>query len=271
LADLEINKPEESETIISVRDLTIGYGDETIMENVSFKVNRGEIFVILGRSGCGKTTLFKAMIGLIPARSGEIQIEDEVVTPVSEGGSQNILRSIGVLFQSGALFSSMTVAENVAFPLKQFTAFPQNTIETIVELKLAQVGLAGHEGALPEELSGGMQKRAALARAMALDPVILFFDEPSAGLDPMTSAELDNTIIKINRILGTTMVIITHEPASVSAVAHRAIMLDAGQKGIVAEGAPDELRRHPDKRVRGFFQRETNGNGSVDRKTSLEL
>lgn len=265
--NLDINKPVASETIIDVRDLTIGYGDEIIMENVSFTVNRGEIFAILGRSGCGKTTLFKALIGLIPARSGEIHIENEIVTAVSEGGSQNILRSIGVLFQSGALFSSMTVAENVAFPLKQFTAFPQKTIETIVELKLTQVGLAGHETYLPEELSGGMQKRAALARAMALDPVILFFDEPSAGLDPVTSAELDNTIIKINRILGTTMMIITHELASISAVAHRAIMLDAGQKGIIAEGTPDELQRHSDKRVRAFFLREPGGNGNADTNT----
>jgi len=175
---------------------------------------------------------------------------------VAEGGSERVLRKIGVLFQSGALFSSMTLAENVAFPLRQYTTLPERTIEQLVILKLSQVGLTGCERMLPLELSGGMQKRAALARAMALDPKILFFDEPSSGLDPVTSVELDRTILEINRALGTTMIIVTHELSSIFAIANRVIMLDAQEKSIIAEGKPDELKeRSDDPRVRDFFSR----------------
>ncbi|MBI5248592.1 MAG: ATP-binding cassette domain-containing protein [Desulfomonile tiedjei] len=225
------------------------------MKDISFDVNEGEIFVILGRSGCGKTTLLKAIIGLLEPLSGEILIDGDKVQPVAEGGSERVFRKIGVLFQSGALFSSMTVAENLALPMRQYTSLPEQTIEQLVIMKLSEVGLAAAATSLPSELSGGMQKRAALARAMALDPKILFFDEPSAGLDPVTSAELDKTVLKINHTLGTTMVIVTHELASIFAVTTRAIMLDSEEKNIIAEGNPRELKASPDPRVRDFFTR----------------
>jgi phospholipid/cholesterol/gamma-HCH transport system ATP-binding protein len=242
--------------IISVRNLKAGYGDEIILEDVSFDVREGEVFAILGRSGCGKTTLFKTIIGLLPPERGEVIIDGDRVLPVAEGGSERVLRKIGVLFQSGALFSSMTLAENVAFPLRQYTTLPERTIEQLVILKLSQVGLTGCEKMLPMEMSGGMQKRAALARAMALDPKILFFDEPSSGLDPVTSVELDRTILEINRALGTTMIIVTHELSSIFAIANRVIMLDGQEKRIIAEGKPDELKeRSNDPRVRDFFSR----------------
>lgn len=242
--------------IISIKNLTIGYGNESIMENLSFDVEKGEIFGLLGRSGCGKTTLFKAIVGLLKPISGTISVCGEPMLPISEGGSEALLRKIGVLFQSGALFTSMTLAENVAFPLRQYTRLPEYLIERVVVLKLAEVGLAGYERFLPSELSGGMQKRAALARAMALDPKILFFDEPSAGLDPITSAELDRTILDINAGLGTTIVLVTHELESIFRVAQKVIVLDAGEKNIIAQGKPLELKEtSEDQRVKAFFNR----------------
>ncbi len=242
--------------IISVRDLTVGYGDTIVLQDISFDVLGGEILAILGRSGCGKSTLFKAMVGLIEPINGEVYIDGEKVLPVLEGASEKLLRKIGVLFQSGALFSSMTLAENVALPLRLFTKLAERVIERLVLLKLSEVGLVGKERLLPSELSGGMQKRAALARAMALDPKILFFDEPSAGLDPVTSAEIDQTIMKINSTLGTTIVIVTHELQSILAVADRVIMLDKDEKRILAEGRPWDLKENStDPRVVDFFNR----------------
>jgi phospholipid/cholesterol/gamma-HCH transport system ATP-binding protein len=240
--------------IITASNLSIGYGDQTVLHNISLEVYRGEILAVLGRSGCGKTTLFRALIGLIELRSGEVFIDGEKCVPILEGGPDGLMKKIGVLFQSGALFSSMTIAENIALPLVQYSNLPRNVIERLVALKLAEVGLGAYARSFPSELSGGMQKRAALARAMALDPKILFFDEPSAGLDPVTSAELDETIMAINAALGTTIIIITHELASVFRIANRIIMLDPQEKGIIAQGTPEELRRIvDDKRVRDFF------------------
>jgi len=245
----------ERATIVAARNVSAGYGDETIVEGVSFNVLAGQVFAILGRSGCGKTTLFKAMIGLLESRGGDVIIDGEKIVPIVEGGSERMLRKIGVLFQSGALFSSMTLAENVALPLRQQTDLNEETVERLVRLKLSEVGLAGFEGFLPAEISGGMKKRAALARAMALDPRILFFDEPSAGLDPVTSAGLDRMILQINKSLGTTIVIVTHELESILAVAESVIMLDREEKGIIASGDPRELRDSEDARVRNFFRR----------------
>jgi phospholipid/cholesterol/gamma-HCH transport system ATP-binding protein len=251
----QAEKEDAALPVISVRNVSAGYGDQTIIERISFDVYPEEVLAILGRSGCGKTTLFKVMVGLLEPIEGEVVIDGVKVIPLSEGGSDHVLRSIGVLFQSGALFSSMTIADNVALPLRQQTDLDEKIVERIVSMKLFDVGLAGYEGHLPSELSGGMRKRAALARAVALDPKILFFDEPSAGLDPVTSARLDEMILEINRNLGTTMVIVTHELASVMATADRVVMLDRDEKTVIAQGTPSELRESDDDRVRDFFSR----------------
>jgi len=242
--------------IIQVRDLIARYGDETILEGVSFDVYEGEIFVILGGSGCGKSTLLKHLIGLIRPSSGQILIDGEDLALADSHAYQRLLRKIGILYQSGALFGSMTLAENVALPITEYTEVPLDLVSSLVRMKLNLVHLAGYEDYLPSEISGGMKKRAGLARAMALNPKILFFDEPSAGLDPVTSAGLDNLILHLNKTLGTTMVIVTHELQSILAVAQRVIMLDRGAKGIIAEGDPRHLRetsRNP--LVRRFFNR----------------
>ncbi|MGA8830013.1 MAG: ABC transporter ATP-binding protein [Desulfomonilaceae bacterium] len=240
---------------ISVRNVSAGYSEEIVIHNVSFDVSKGEVFAVMGRSGCGKTTLFRAMVGLLKPLTGEICYGGEKMEPISEQPQLHILRKLGVLFQSGALFSSMTLADNVALPLRQFTSLPQNVIGELVYLKLELVGLSDSARKLPEELSGGMQKRAALARAMALDPEILFFDEPSAGLDPLTSAELDQTILGINSSIGTTIVVITHELRSAFAIANRAILLDPIEKTVIADGPPRELKNSAsDPRTREFFR-----------------
>jgi len=242
--------------IIQVRDLSVGYGDVIILDQISFDIYEGEIFVILGGSGCGKSTLMKAIIGLIPPRSGHIILDGDEVSTQDEAKLQKILRKVGVLYQGAALFGSMTVAENVALPIEEYTSLPRESVLTLVRMKLGLVNLQGYEHLFPSELSGGMKKRAGLARAMALNPKILFFDEPSAGLDPITSAELDELILHLNRSLGTTMVIVTHELESIFTVAQRIIMLDKVSKGIIAEGDPRYLRDHSQNPfVRRFFSR----------------
>jgi len=246
----------EKHKIIQVRDLTVGYGTDIILENISFDVLEGEIFIVLGGSGCGKSTLLKHLIGLIPPLSGQIHIDGEDITNCNETTFKNILRKIGVLYQSTALFGSMTIAENVSLPIKEYTDLPQKSVDTLVKMKLNMVNLKGFENHL--EISGGMRKRAGLARAMALNPKILFFDEPSAGLDPVTSVELDNLIIHLNKSLGTTMVIVTHELQSIFNVAHRVIMLNKQTKGIIAEGNPKHLKDHSENPlVRNFFNRKS--------------
>jgi len=242
--------------VIEVRDLVAKYGDDVIVDGVSFDVYEGEIFVILGGSGSGKSTLLKHLIGLIRPHSGRIVVGGDDISACDETTYRKMLKKIGVLYQSGALMGSMTLAENVALPVKEYTDLPEDSVNTLVKMKLSLVDLNGYENHLPSEISGGMKKRAGLARAMAMNPRILFFDEPSAGLDPVTSVELDNLIIHLNKSLGTTMVIVTHELQSIFTVAQRVIMLDKRTRGIIAEGDPAYLRDHSrNSFVRQFFNR----------------
>ena len=243
--------------VIEVENLTARFGDDIIFTGVSFQVQKGEILVVLGGSGCGKSTLLKHLIGLYQPYAGKIRINGVEVNIKHESDLHRLRMGYGVLFQSGALCGSMTLAENVALPLQEYTDLSPAAIEAVVKMKLGLVSLAGYENHLPEEISGGMQKRAGLARAMALDPTVLFFDEPSAGLDPITSVELDNLIKAINAGMGTTMVIVTHELESIFNIAHRVVMLDKVAKGIIAEGDPKDLQEHsPDPRVTSFFNRQ---------------
>ncbi|MBW2145564.1 MAG: ATP-binding cassette domain-containing protein [Deltaproteobacteria bacterium] len=247
--------------IIRVESLTAAYEGTIIIDNISFEVKRGEVFVILGGSGCGKTTLMKHMIGLYKPVSGKIFIDGENIVSAVGDRRRRILRKIGVMYQKGALFGSMTLLENVRFPLEEFTDLPLPAMDLIAMMKLKLVGLNGFEDLMPSELSGGMQKRAAITRAMALDPQILFLDELSAGLDPMTSAELDQLVLSLARNLRITFVIVTHELSSIYAIADRVIMLDKSVRGIIASGRPEDLRDHSDNAlVHQFFNRKAASN-----------
>lgn len=247
-----------NDIVISVEGLTVRYGDNTILDNVDLQVRRGEILVIAGGSGCGKSTLLKHMIGLSRPKEGRVVINGVDIITADYDTLTELRRGIGMLFQSSALFGSMTLSENVSLPLETFTDLSPETIELIMKMKLGMVGLAGYENHFPAELSGGMQKRAGIARAIAMDPHVLFFDEPSAGLDPITAAGLDNLIKSINQGMGTTMVIVTHELQSIFAVAQRIIMLDKSKKGVIAEGDPLVLKeKSTDPLVRNFFNRQS--------------
>jgi phospholipid/cholesterol/gamma-HCH transport system ATP-binding protein len=241
---------------IEVRDLTMAYGSFVIQRDLTFNIRRGDIFVIMGGSGCGKSTLLRHLIGLNAPARGEVLIDGENLWAASPEEQERIKRRFGVLFQSGALWSSMTLAENVALPLEAYTDLRPGQIRDAVALKLALVGLAGFEAYYPSEISGGMQKRAGLARAMALDPDILFFDEPSAGLDPISSRRLDELILELRDSLGATVVVVTHELASIFAIGTNSVFLDADSKTMIASGDPKALRdTSPDPKVREFLTR----------------
>ncbi|MBA3028065.1 MAG: ATP-binding cassette domain-containing protein [Desulfobacteraceae bacterium] len=240
--------------IIEVKKLSAGYGEKTILENIDFHVTQGEVFVILGGSGCGKSTLLRQIIGLESPFSGHVLIKGIDITSCSEAEFHAYLKTIGVLFQSSGLLGSMSLFDNIALPILEYSSLSKKAVEKIVRLKLKQVDLEGFENHLPSQLSGGMKKRAGLARALALSPDILFLDEPSAGLDPITTAEIDELILRINRSVGTTIVIVTHELDSIFRIAQRVIMLDKETKGIIAQGNPAVLKEtHENPLVRKFF------------------
>lgn len=247
----------DTEPIIRVEDLTVAYGDNVVLENINFEVRPGEIFIILGGSGCGKSTLLKHMISLQKPAKGKILIDGMDVVAAKGSELLEILRRIGVMYQHGALFGSMNLLDNICLVLEEFTDLSRDAMEMIALMKLNIVGLADSAYKMPSELSGGMKKRAAIARAMALDPKILFLDEPSAGLDPITSAQVDELILNLSQNLKMTFVIVTHELPSIFTVADRVIMLDKEQKTIIATGKPDELRDKSDNPwVRQFFNRQ---------------
>lgn len=246
----------EDDFIIEAQNVTVSYDDVTILKDVNFKIRRGEIFVIVGGSGCGKSTLLRQLIGLEVPTEGQILIDGESLSEATLQSSSTIMKKFGILFQSNGLFASMTVGENVKLALDSNTTLDEEISDRIIDIKLNSVGLINYKNFYPSELSGGMQKRAALARAMALDPDILFFDEPSSGLDPLTASALDKLIIELNEGLNTTMVIITHDLASILTISHRVLMLDKSVKGVVTEGKPEELLNMKENElVYNFFNR----------------
>jgi phospholipid/cholesterol/gamma-HCH transport system ATP-binding protein len=246
----------ESDAHITVRNLDMAYGSFVIQRDLSFTIKRGDIFIVMGGSGSGKSTLLKHLVGLMEPVRGEVLYGTENFWRAQPDQQQRLMRRFGVLFQSGALWSSMTLAENVGLPLGEYTDLKPAEIARIASLKLALVGLAGFEGFYPSEISGGMRKRAGLARAMALDPDILFFDEPSAGLDPISSRLLDDLILELRDSLGATIAVVTHELASIFAIGNNSVFLDADTKTMTAQGDPKVLRDQcPDPKVRNFLTR----------------
>ncbi len=245
--------------IIEVRDLVVKYGERTVLDGLNFKVRRGETFVILGGSGCGKSTLLRNLVGLMRPYSGQILINGQDFTAMSDEERIEVRKRIGMCFQGSALFNSISLADNVALPLREHTRLASSTIEIQTKIKLALVGLNGFEDYLPSELSGGMKKRAGLARAMAMDPEIIFYDEPSAGLDPIVAAGLDMLIRKMQSTFNLTSVVVTHEMASVRLIADTVCMLNAGR--IVSSGTIEELQTSTDPFVKQFFDRRPDEEG----------
>jgi phospholipid/cholesterol/gamma-HCH transport system ATP-binding protein len=257
----EIKKPNTPHIIVS--DLTMAYGDFVIQRDLSFTINYSDIFIIMGGSGCGKSTLLRHLIGLKSPAKGQVFYGDINFWDITPDERSRIMKKCGILYQKGALWSSMTLAENVALPLEEYSGLSHSNIKEIVSLKLALVGLAGYEDFYPSEISGGMQKRAGLARAMALDPEILFFDEPSAGLDPVSARRLDDLILELRDSLGTTVVIVTHELASIFAIGNNSVFLDAETRTMIAQGDPNRmLAETDDPKVREFL---TRGESAVER------
>jgi phospholipid/cholesterol/gamma-HCH transport system ATP-binding protein len=241
----EVTTAAGEQPLIEVADLTMRYGDLVVMRDLSFRVNRGEVFVIMGGSGSGKSTLLKHLIGLVKPAEGTIRFGGEDFVAADEESRKAMLRRMGVLYQNGALWSGLTLAENVALPLEEYTDMDAEAIAEVVSLKLALVGLRGFESFYPAEISGGMRKRAALARATAMDPEVLFFDEPSSGLDPITASRLDDLILQIRESFGTTIVVVSHDLASIFKIADRALFLDHAEKTMTALGTPADLRDDP--------------------------
>jgi phospholipid/cholesterol/gamma-HCH transport system ATP-binding protein len=251
---------EEREPHIRVRQLTMAYGSFVLMRDLTFDIRRGDIFIIMGGSGSGKSTLLRHMIGLKEPAHGEILYGNESFTAADREEREKILRRCGILYQRGALWSSLTLSENVALPLEQYTELSAHEIREVAALKLSLVGLRGFEDHYPSEISGGMQKRAGLARAMALDPEVLFFDEPSAGLDPISSRRLDDLILELRSSLGSTVVVVTHELASIFAIGDNSVFLDGESRTMIAQGDPKELlERCEDQKVRSFLTRGREG------------
>jgi phospholipid/cholesterol/gamma-HCH transport system ATP-binding protein len=253
MRDKENMELAESEAMISLRDLRVSYGDREILHGITFDVKREETLVILGGSGSGKSTLLRTLVGLERPSSGEIWIKGKDIATISQGEMDEIRKRIGMSFQGSALFGSMTVGENVALPLREHTQLEDSTIEIMLRLKLEQVGLAGYEYYMPSQLSGGMMKRAAVARALAMDPEIIFFDEPSAGLDPIIAAGIDKLILELKRAFRMTIVVVTHELASAFLIADRMVLIDKGN--VVAIGTKEEMKASQQPRVRQFLDR----------------
>src|SRR5271157_498403 len=248
--------PKDGPPPITVKNLTMAYGTFVLMKNINFTVNHGDIFIIMGGSGSGKSTLLRHMLGLIEPANGEVWYGDFNFTKGKPLEREEMLRRFGVLYQGGALWSSMTLAENVGLPLGEFTDLSEPEIREVAALKLALVGLKGFEGYYPSQISGGMQKRAGLARAIALDPEIVFFDEPSSGLDPISSRLLDDLILELRDSLGSTIVVVSHELASIFAIGNNSVFLDAESKTVIAHGDPKDLLAHStDHRVQTFLTR----------------
>jgi len=246
----------ERQAHITVSDLTMAYGDFVLMRDLNFTVNRGDVFIIMGGSGCGKSTLMKIMVGLKSPAKGQVLYGDVNFWDSEPEERDRMMKQMGILYQSGALWSSMTLAENIALPLEQYTELSHGQIRELASYKLSLVGLAGFEDFYPSEISGGMKKRAGLARAMALDPDILFFDEPSAGLDPISAHLLDELILELRESLGSTVVVVTHELASIFAIGNNSVFLDAESRTMTAGGNPKKLRdESPDPKVRSFLTR----------------
>ena len=243
----------QSEAVISLRNLRVSYGEHEILHGISFDVQRGETLVILGGSGSGKSTLLRTLVGLETPTSGEIWLKGKNIAAISAAEMDEIRKKVGMSFQGGALFGSMSVGENVALPLREHTKLEDSTIEIILRLKLDQVGLAGFENYMPSQLSGGMKKRAAVARAMAMDPEILFFDEPSAGLDPIIAAGVDQLILDLKKAFHMTIVVVTHELASAFLIADRMVLIDKGN--VIAIGTTAAMRSSTHPRVRQFLDR----------------